>query len=138
MFQNFHQEHLSPTVVTPSPKHSLSMGQSFLSIRMFRLMLTHNIMYWLQQEALTYLFTTLLSSSNIFSVTTGHWKEYLTRLFSWFGRTKFSYLWCVILHFCNNALLNRVWWFNQSNYSICILVYSYISMLFFVRGWLVA
>ena len=33
------------------------------------------------------------------NVRTGHYKEYLTYLFSWFGKTKFYYLWTVILYF---------------------------------------
>jgi len=118
----------------PKPWTQLAHGPIISQHKDVQTMLTHNIMYWLQQEALTYPFTILLSSSTLFSVRTGHWKEYLTCLYSWFGRTKFLYLWCMILHFCNNALLNRVWGFNQSISSICILVYLYVSMLFFCFG----
>ena len=40
-----------------------------------------------------------LSSITLSSVRVGYWKEHLTCLFSWFGKTKFLYPWSVILHF---------------------------------------
>ena len=36
--------------------------------------------------------------NTISNVRTGQWKEYLTFLFSWFGKTKFFYPWTVILY----------------------------------------
>ena len=44
-------------------------------------------------------FTILLPSNTASNVSTGHQKEYLTFLFSWFGKTNFLCPWTVILYF---------------------------------------